>query len=186
MLSGCVPITLPPRPDVIIAPTPVHFSVCYGYSCRNIATLALDDAQLHTFDLLLGKDPGDAASERRQLAAAIAAMEIWVGTHTGTSKDVGGTFPGLGQPGQMDCIDESTNTTTYLKIFAAHGWLRHHTVEPRMARGFIPWSWPHTSAVIRDIDTGQRYAVDSWFLDNGQAPFIVPLETWKDGWKPPQ
>jgi hypothetical protein len=26
--------------------------------------------------------------------------------------------------------------------------------------------------------------VDSWFRDNGQAPDIVDLETWKDGWKP--
>ena len=176
---------MPPRPEVITAPTSAHFSVCHGYSCRNIATEALDDAQLHTLELLFDKNPVDAATERRQLATAIATMEIWVGAHTGTDKDLGGTFPGAGRAGQMDCIDESTNTTTYLKLFAAQGWLRNHSVEPRMARGFIPLSWPHTSAVIRELGTNQRYAVDSWFLDNGQVPFIVPLEIWKDGWKPP-
>ena len=43
---------------------------------------------------------------------------------------------------------------------------------------------PHTTAVIEDIGTGTRYAVDSWFFDNGIPPAIVELSAWKKGWGP--
>jgi hypothetical protein len=177
---------MPPRSEVIRAATPEHFSVCQAYSCSDITTHALDAAQLQSLSELLDKPPPDAASERARLATAIAAMERWVGARTGTDRDLGGTFPGLGKPGQMDCIDESTNTTSYLTLFAARGWLRYHQVTARRTRGFPPFAWPHTTAVIIETDTGRRYAVDSWFLANGQAPFIVPLELWQSGWKPAQ
>lgn len=183
-LNACATVTAPPRPEVILAATPEHFSVCQGYSCRDITTQALDAAQLKTLATLFDIPPPDASAERARLASAIAAMERWVGARTGTDHDLGGTFPGLGQPGQMDCIDESTNTTTYLMLFAARGWLRFHRVSARMTRGFLPLAWPHTTAVIIETGTGKRYAVDSWFLDNGQPPFILPLEIWRDGWKP--
>lgn len=185
-LNACVAVTLPPRPEVILAATPEHFSVCQSNSCRDITTLALDSAQIQALTALFDKPPQNAASERARLATAIAEMERWVGARTGTDRDLGGTFPGFGKPGQMDCIDESTNTTSYLTLFASRGWLRYHRVAPRMTRGFLPTAWPHTTAVITEIDTGQRYAVDSWFLNNGQPPFIMPFETWQSGWKPPQ
>jgi hypothetical protein len=38
--------------------------------------------------------------------------------------------------------------------------------------------------VIEEATTQQQYAVDSWFLDNGQPPFIIPLGAWKQGWTP--
>jgi len=186
VLNACASVTAPPRPEVILAATPEHFSVCQGYSCRDISTHALDAAELQTLTTLFDKPPPDAAAERARLADAIAAMEHWVGARTGTDRDLGGTFPGHGQPGQMDCIDESTNTTTYLTLFAARGWLHFHNVAARMTRGFLPLAWPHTTAVINETGTGRRYAVDSWFLDNGQAPFILPLEIWRRGWKPPR
>ena len=62
--------------------------------------------------------------------------------------------------------------------------MRWHTVEDRATRGWFFRGWPHTTAVIRDKRSGQLYAVDSWFLDNGKPPFILPLEKWKDGWDP--
>ena len=49
---------------------------------------------------------------------------------------------------QMDCIDESTNSTTYLRILAGAGLLRWHRVEARVTRGFFIFGWPHTT---RDI-----------------------------------
>lgn len=183
-LGACAAVTLPPRPEVISTATAGNFSVCQAHSCRTITTLALDTAQLQALAALFAKPPQNPGAERVQLAAAIAAMERWVGARTGTDRDLGGTFPGFGQPGQMDCIDESTNTTSYLTLFASRGWLRFHRVSARMARGYLPIAWPHTTAVISEIGTGTRYAVDSWFLDNGQPPFIVPLAEWRNGWRP--
>jgi hypothetical protein len=39
----------------------------------------------------------------------------------------------------------------------------------------------HWSAVIRERRIGRRFAVDSWFLDNGHPPFVQPLEDWLSG-----
>jgi hypothetical protein len=62
--------------------------------------------------------------------------------------------------------------------------MRFHTVEDRATRGYFIFGYPHTTAVIKEKESGKQYAVDSWFFDNGKPPVIVPLETWKDGWKP--
>ena len=60
------------------------------------------------------------------------------------------------------------------------GLIQWHEVEDRKLRH--PWILDlHWSAVIRDRRTGKRYAVDSWFLDNGQKPFIQPLDEWLAG-----
>jgi len=45
-------------------------------------------------------------------------------------------------------------------------------------------SMPHTTAVIQEKSNFEKYAVDSWYQDNGEDPFIVPLANWKAGWKP--
>jgi hypothetical protein len=43
----------------------------------------------------------------------------------------------------------------------------------------------HYSAVIEEVGEGEdetgRFAVDSWFVDNGQAAVILPLTEWKKG-----
>ena len=42
----------------------------------------------------------------------------------------------------MDCIDESVNTTTYLKLFENHGLLRwHRTIERIQRRGIVDAHW---------------------------------------------
>ena len=177
-LSACGSVTVPPRPEVILAATPDHFSVCQAYSCRDITTLALDAAQRQTLAALFDKTPRDAAAERTRLAGAIAAMERWVGARTGTDRDLGGTFPGLGQPGQMDCIDESTNTTRYLALFEERGLLRWHRVMDPIYRAPQIFD-QHWSARIEEIHTGEQFAVDSWFEDNGYPPYIQRVESWR-------
>ncbi len=63
----------------------------------------------------------------------------------------------------MNCIDESTNTTTYLRLFVQGGLMRWHTVEDRATRGWFLFGLPHTTAVMRERASKLRYAVDSWF-----------------------
>jgi hypothetical protein len=125
-----------------------------------------------------------AAEERHAIARSIAMMESLVGSKTGTGLDKGGNLAGFGQPGQMDCIDESTNATTYLRMLETEGLLRFHTVVDRSTRFGLFVGMPHTTAVIRETGTRRRYAVDSWFFDNGQPPAIVELSEWKSGWRP--
>ena len=44
-------------------------------------------------------------------------------------------FGGSGDPTQQDCVDEATNTTSYLLVLQAHGLLKHHTVGIPMTKG---------------------------------------------------
>lgn len=170
--------------NVITEPDSTHFSICYDHGCATVATVSLNEQQWLWVSNFFKSPAANPEQERKHIAWAIALLEKIVGKITGTDKDKGGDLEGLGLPGQMDCIDESTNTTTYLRIFSQAGLLKWHEVEDRVTRGWFITGWPHTTAVIRDTESNQRYAVDSWFLDNGEQPFVVPLNVWKSGWSP--
>ncbi|HEY9149844.1 MAG TPA: hypothetical protein VIQ75_03495 [Gammaproteobacteria bacterium] len=162
---------------------PGRFPVCSGYGCDRVHTVSLTEAEWQwAVSPLVGTD--DAGAERAALARVIGRLERLVGPRTGTEHNLGGTFRGVGRTGQMDCIDESTNTTTYLRMLAAAGLLPRHTVEQPRTRGYFIFGWPHTSAVIRSIAEGDRYVVDSWFEDNGRPAHVVPLKQWRAGWRP--
>ena len=167
------------------APTPRNIPVCSGYGCANIDTVRLDEAEWRAVRARFHPRADSPAAERRLLAGAIGQLERSVGPKTGTEGDKGGTFPGMFEAGQMDCIDESTNTTVYLRLLAAEGLLRWHTVGEPVTRGYFVFGWPHTTATIREKNSADEYAVDSWFFDNGAEPVIIPLEQWRDGWNPP-
>lgn len=125
-----------------------------------------------------------AQQERHAIAATVALMEEITGEKTGTSRDLGRNLRGFGKTGQMDCIDESTNTTTYLSMLEQAGYLKWHKLAEPSTRFGIFVGMPHTTAVIEDINSKIRYAVDSWFFDNGKAPAIVELSAWRKGWNP--
>ena len=174
-----------PREDIITAPTWQRFSVCYDHGCTSLAVVALKEEQWGALRAIFFPPAASAAEERERIGASIALMETFVGEATGTSRDKGGTF-NFGPDGQMDCIDESVNTTLYLTLFQSSGLLRHHQVVDRATRGWFLFGWPHTTAVIRETASKSLWAVDSWFLDNGEPPAILPLKRWKSGWVPGQ
>jgi hypothetical protein len=170
--------------DRITEPTPERFSVCFDHSCTTVVTDALSRNEWGLATQALQNPAATASEERLAIARAIAIFEDVVGRHTGTYRDQGGNLRGFGQPRQLDCIDESTNTTTYLRLLERSGLLRHHRVLERSTRFGLFVGMPHTTAVIEETGTGDRYAVDSWFLDNGRPPYIARLEIWKAGGKP--
>jgi len=172
------------RGDIITDPEPERFSVCFDHTCRSVARESLSGAEWDAVTAPLNSCCTTGAAERAAIAEAVAIMEKIVGEHTGTSRDKGGNIKGFGQPGQMDCIDESTNTHTYLYMLEKAGYLRHHRLVDRVTRFGLFIGVPHTTAVIQDLETGTRYAVDTWFFDNGQAPPVVELSAWKSGWRP--
>ena len=159
------------------------FSICYGHGCSSVADVTLGDHEWQSVRELF-IEVSTADHEREQVADAIARLETLVGGKTGTSADRGGT--GLAWPGQLDCIDESANSTTYLQLFERERLLRWHSVDAQATRGWLLFGWPHTTAVIREVASGEKFAVDSWFFDNGFAPAIVPLTLWRSGWTPPR
>jgi hypothetical protein len=160
--------------------------VCFHHDCASVKRIRLQDPEWQQLTRFFAPPAADAAAEREQIRLAIAEMERITGELAGTSGDIAGDLASFGTlDPQMDCIDESSNTTTYLTLFEQAGLLRWHSVEPRATRGYLFWGgWPHYTALILDTQSGQRWVVDSWFRDNGELPDVVALDTWKDGWKP--
>jgi hypothetical protein len=172
------------NPEIISKPTPDVFSVCFNHSCQTVETHSITRQEWQRFVTPLETPNESAEKERDAVARAIAIMEQIVGPKTGTGQDLGENLRGLLKTGQMDCIDESTNTTTYLYMLEQAGYLKWHTLADRSTRFGIFAGMPHTTAVIEDNTTHTRYAVDSWFFDNGKPPAIIKLSAWKKGWDP--
>lgn len=165
-------------------PQPSAFSVCHGHTCRFISRARFGDDEWKEVGAIFHNDTSTPEQERNHIRAAIALLEAMVGGKIGTAGDLGENIAGLGRQGQLDCVDESTNTTVYLTMLQNAGLLQWHTVEHRISRGIASLQVPHFTAVITDNTSGVQYAVDSWFLDNGQPPFIIPVTEWRAGWKP--
>jgi hypothetical protein len=81
------------------------------------------------------------------------------------------------QPGRLDCIAESLNTTAWLILLDQHGLLRWHRVVERAYRA--PLLDQHWAARIEEVATGEYYVVDSWPQYNGLPALIQTLEDWR-------
>jgi len=159
--------------------SPKSFDVCHGYSCRYKVEATLPKTVWLDVQNLFQNKTLNAESERQQIALAIALLEQQAGEITGITEDLPKS-PHFKDPyGQQDCIDETVNTSTYLHLLQTDNLLRWHTVSTPARRGyFVDRRWPHNTATIDDIATGQSYAVDSWPSANGELPEIKIIETW--------
>lgn len=165
-------------------PTQGYFEICWGGGCAHRVPTELTDQEWDIVNQSFFPWPNSAEEEREAISMALGAMESVVGPKTGTVLDKAGTFGNAQYPGQLDCNDESTNTTTYLKLFKLANLLQFHHVMDTKTRRFFYNGWPHTTAVIQEIATGVSFAVDSWFHDNGEPAEIIPLSVWLEGWRP--
>lgn len=156
--------------------------ICYDFGCKNsdIVTVSINewDGVLRWFSPA-AETP---AAEREQIKQAIGWMEVVIGHHTPTHKDLAFDLPPNASadlfPGQLDCIDEAVNTTSYLKLFETHGLLKHHvTIEAAYRRS---WFDQHWAGQVRERQSGERFVVDSWFQPNGHLPVIQSGKDWEN------
>ena len=188
LLSGCAsglsdPSIVYSRLN-IDTPSIEQFPHCRGYGCAKIDQVSLNDKDKKYLQSLFENNT-DTHQERYNIQNAVAYLEKTIGLKTGTSQDIAGTYLKLGNY-QQDCIDESTNTTTYLMIIDQMALLKFHDVNALSSRPPILSGrlGPHRTAVIVEKETGIKYAVDSWFHDNGVKPEIIEMDTWFWGWHP--
>jgi len=174
-----------PNEKVVTDPTPGRFSVCYDFDCKSIAYVSLTAGEWAGIRGRFDPPAADAATERERIREAIALFERITGERVGTKNDKGGTFGASGEF-QMDCVDETTNTTYYLLMLERQGLLRWHEVGEPAMRGWFLRGWPHMAATIFERQANARWVVDSWFLDNGEPPFVLPFQVWRRGWNPPE
>jgi hypothetical protein len=163
-----------------VAPKGERIYVCHAFGCARKTPVDLSGRHLARLKSILAKGRASPEAERRAIADAVAWHERAIGPIVGSQGDVGGyDLHNSGVPGQMDCIDEATNTTSVLLVVAEKGYLRHHSVSGPVARGFfLDGRYPHATAVIRDTANGTSYAVDSWPDANGEPPVVQSLDRW--------
>ena len=189
LLAGCTHERLGPVSQHYIdfhteAPRKNTVYVCHAYGCRMQTAFRFTDADIAQLKALMTKTrkADTPFEERRAVAYAIGWMETRTGDVIGTSADRPGMdFAASGDPTQQDCVDEATNTTSYLLILERNGLLKHHTVgtpfsKENLLRGVA--GWPHWTAVLKENANGQKWAVDSWIYANGENPAIVEAEKW--------
>lgn len=171
--TGTSPVSLrsltPPREPV---------PVCYNFGCSIRQSVQLSAEDWNTIAAWFVPPAADAREERERIRQAVGWMEVIVGRYTPTHLDKArNDLLPADAAGQMDCIDESMNTTTYLRLFERQGLLRWHRVLDRAYRKAILDQ--HWAGQVEELATGRRYVVDSWFADNGLLPFVQAAEEWE-------
>ena len=154
-----------------------YFVHCYDFGCKTTLELRYSESQWRQIREIFAGGGSDAYAEKQAIRQAVAAMERFSGELAGTHLDKGGNYPGYDLPGQMDCIDESTNTFQYLLALQELDLLRWHRVGVKQRR--IVWLATHWTATIVEIDSGDIFAVDSWYRDNGELPYIQAIDEWR-------
>jgi hypothetical protein len=164
-------------------------TVCHAYSCKEQTIYSFSQKDIAEIAAIMKKvkRADTPFEERRAVAYAIGHVEVEVGAKLGIKDRAGMQFIASGNPTQQDCVDEATNTTSYLLVLQSNGLLKHHTVEGTMykqnlARGLATLNpvkyWPHFAAVLKEKKSGQKYAIDSWSGANGENPAVVKVEDW--------
>jgi hypothetical protein len=158
-----------PLPDI---------TICYNYSCKRTENVRPAAGEWQEVVNQFIPAARSAAEEREMIRRAIGILERIAGTQTPTYRDRGRNPVVDDWPGQMDCIDESINTMRYLDLLQERGLLHWHHAVGRAYRA--PYIFDqHWAGQIIELETLEYYAVDSWYLDNGNAPYIQAINEWR-------
>ena len=159
------------------AATAPYFVQCYDFGCKSTQELHFQASHWDEIRAIFDQGVVDSESERQAIRRAVALMERISGEMSGTHLDKAGNWPGYDLPRQMDCIDESTNTYQYLNALEQLDLLRWHRAGIKYHR--LVWFADHWTASIREIGSERIIAVDSWYLDNGELPYLQSLDDWR-------
>ena len=160
----------------------MEVTICYNYGCAVQAKVEIDFEDVALLDQLF-EEVTNAAVERGSIQLAIGLMNRVAGKQTPIRNDRGGNFADDGVDGRMDCIDHSRTTTAYLKLIEARGLLNYHRVLAPIRRAPLLVN-DHWSARIQENESGEQYAIDSWFLDIGEPAALFPIRDWLKGAEP--
>ena len=162
------------------SPTPDNFYQCHGFHCARQDHIELAAAEWQSVRAVsaacrrcAGRAPATRA--RRSPAAAPGGTAHRHAAHQWTRH--GGLIDGnpAGDLTQLDCIDESVNSWTYLTIMARAGFLKFHRVGPlSAANSLLVFHFRNTAVLVANAD-GALFAVDATLVDETEPPPIFPL-----------
>lgn len=164
---------------------PDTLQLCTHFGCGKTQLSRFSITETHQISALFYPPASTAHEERQRIAAAIALMETQQGPKLHTQHDLAKNQAGLfSGSNQLDCIAETANTSVYLLLLEKLALLQYHRVSAPLHRGPLNLLMPHNSAAILEVQSGQLYAVDSWFYRNGEQPWITTAEQWRSGASP--
>jgi hypothetical protein len=185
---------------IIVSPLPpdyhfnpdgsVNLRVCYNWSCASTKELVFSREDLSAVTREMMRCSGKALHERLQsIRIGVWKMENLARKYLPVlANDRAVNDQDRDSEGRTDCVDNASNTTTFLRILdelsVLDGWTASN---PRVRDRFNLWQ-VHWTAVVIDDRNGDHWAVDSWFRPHGHLPFVMPLSGWlagKKGWKAP-
>jgi hypothetical protein len=169
-------------------PTLAHFTVCHGFFCVQRSPVSLNEDQWRRIAAVFKPRAKNAQLERQQIGRAIALIESYVGPQAGIAAKQWThkymlVLPNMGDLTQIDCVDASVNTWTYMTLMERAGLFQFHKVAPLSYAGSFTDPDLRNTAVVQQIDGGY-FAVDASLVDHGVPPLIMPLAVWLDSWPP--
>jgi hypothetical protein len=188
ILPACTTSTQPPEAYLRLYGTgslpTQRFAVCNLSGCEETTVVTLSNTDWALIDDIFSPPAQNGSEERRYIARAMAQFEQTVAVTAGTGDDQAGQQGMFRGTRQHNFVAETNNTTLYLILLQERSLLQWHAPRYPQHRGFMHGQLPHNTAVMEDVKTGERYAVDSYFHVNGMAPEIVPVSEWVAGFKP--
>lgn len=171
-----------------------NISICHGFGCRIQESISITGQEWSQIKAFFRQPVETPAAEREQIRKAAGWFEVIAGRHSPIHLDKGkneipGRFENVRRGpdaplqaastvGQMDCIDESLNVTTFLTLMEQAGLFRHHRVVERAHRRSALDQ--HYAGQVEEIGSGARWVVDSWFYDYGSLPYVEEATEWHD------
>ena len=185
--------------DLVTRPLPADYRanrdgsitlrICYNWSCAARATVTFSAADLAVVKDYLSQCAGTSLYDRVQrLRVGIWQLQLIAQRHLpqlANDREINDFDKDV--DGRLDCVDSSTNTSTYLRILQDLGQLPGWSVAPAEVRNLLDLHGVHWTAVVINND-GARWSVDSWYRPHGHLPFVMPLADWsndKKAWVPP-
>lgn len=163
-------------------PSLTAMTYCSEHDCVTRTPVSLEGGVWKKITNLFQTMPASAEEERQLLAMAVGLYEEHAGQIAGTSQDKPRT--GINSSRQLDCIDETLNTTMFFMVLKKEGLIRFHTLEGTVGRGDA-FDWPHFALSLAEKEGSKQFVLDTWFRPNGQPADILTLAEWKKGWNPP-
>ena len=163
-------------------PTLSEFTVCHGFYCAERSPASISEDQWRRVTAIFKPRAKNARHERQQIAQGLAVIQTIVGPQTGTDahqwthKNMF-VIPNGGDLTQLDCIDTSVNTWTYMTLMERSGLFAFHRVAP------LSYGPVRNTAVLQELNGGY-FAIDASLVDVGVPPPIMPLATWLGSWPP--
>ena len=176
-------VASPLVPDYVIAQDgSVTLRICFNWSCANRQNLTFTADDMTLLKQRMAICSGSGIYERlQQVRIGIWQMEQLAQKYQPLlANDLSINDFEADVEGRMDCIDNSSNTTTYLHILHDIGELAGWTVSTPSVRNIVQVHW---TAVIIDIKDGSSWSVDSWYRPNSHLPMVMPLQNWIEGEK---